>query len=184
MLYSPVLSSPNYLQMDNSTCVLGNELEYLTHIPLSGLDIKLIGLHSTLGSLHITWSGLHVTLNGLYTRYKMVAHMIMMMMMADSSQRRIWGRLMVSSCMLVVGCRVRLLLRRLYCTFYRQWFRMRMIGMLLALSASCDFPSRLHASLPRTYDWGTPTVSVWGLLLPWLMLNAWLGRLNTSHSRQ
>ena len=90
----------------------------------------------------------------------MMMMMMMVMMMADSWQWRIWGRLMVSSCMLVVVCRVRLLMRRPNCTSYRQWFGMRMIGMLLALSASCDFPSRLHASLPRTYDWGTPTVSV------------------------
>ena len=38
-----------------------------------------------------------------------------------------------------------------YCTLDRRRFGLRMIGMLLALSASCVFLSRLHASLPRTY---------------------------------
>ena len=36
---------------------------------------------------------------------------------------------------------------------------MRMIGMLLALSASCMFPLQLHASLPWTYNWLSSLVS-------------------------
>ena len=68
-----------------------------------------------------------------------------------SSQTRIWGRLMVSSCMLVGGCRVRFLMSRPYCTLDRRRFELRTIEMLHALSASCVIPSRLQASLPRTY---------------------------------
>ena len=60
---------------------------------------------------------------------------------------------MVNSCTLVGGCRDRFLMRTLYCTFDRRKFGMRMVGMLLALSASCVSPLRLHASLPRTDDW-------------------------------
>ena len=73
--------------------------------------------------------------------------------MADSSQTRIWRRLMVRFCMLVGVCRVRYLMRIPYCTLDRRWFGLRMIGMLPALSASCVFLLRLHASVPRIYDW-------------------------------
>ena len=60
---------------------------------------------------------------------------------------------MVNSCMLVGGCRDRFLMRTPYRTLDGRRFGMRMVGMLLALSASCIFPLRLHASLPRTSDW-------------------------------
>ena len=57
------------------------------------------------------------------------------------------GRLMVCSYMLTGGCRIWFLM----CTpLDRQRFCLRMIGMLLALSASCIFPLQLHASLPWT----------------------------------
>ena len=39
-----------------------------------------------------------------------------------------------------------------YCTLDRRRFWLRMIGMLLSLSASCFFRLQLHASLPRTYN--------------------------------
>ena len=68
-------------------------------------------------------------------------------------RRGLLGRLMVDSCTLTGGCRDRFLMRTLYSTLDRRRCGMRMIGMLLALSASCLFPFRLHASLPRTYNW-------------------------------
>ena len=70
-------------------------------------------------------------------------------------RRGFLGRLMVKSCTLVGGCRDRFLMRTLYCTLDRRRFgmRMRMVGMLLALSVSCFSHLRLHASLPRTYNW-------------------------------
>ena len=63
------------------------------------------------------------------------------------------GSLMVSSCMLAGGCRVRFLTCTPYCTLDRRRFGMRMVRMLLALSAFCVFPLRLYASLPRTHNW-------------------------------
>ena len=60
---------------------------------------------------------------------------------------------MVNSCMLVGGCRDRFLMHTPYRTLDRRRFGMRMVGMLLALSASCVFPLRLYASLPWTYNW-------------------------------
>ena len=64
-----------------------------------------------------------------------------------------WGKLMVNSWTLVSGCRDRFLMRTPCCILDRRWFGLRMIGMLLALSASWVFPLWLHASLPRTYNW-------------------------------
>ena len=72
--------------------------------------------------------------------------------MAHSSHTRILGRLMVSSCNLVGGCRVRFLMHGPHRTLDRRWFGLRMTGRLLALSASCIFPLRLHASLSQTFD--------------------------------
>ena len=74
-----------------------------------------------------------------------------MMMMADSLQMRILGRLVVSSCMLVGDCRVWFLMHRPYCTLDRQRFGLKMIGMLhaffcllrLSFVASCLFASNL-----------------------------------------
>ena len=60
---------------------------------------------------------------------------------------------MVSSCMLVGGCRDRFLMRTPSRTLDRQRFGMRMVMMLLGLSASCVFPLRLYASLPWTHNW-------------------------------
>ena len=60
---------------------------------------------------------------------------------------------MVSSWVFVGGCTDRFLMCTPYCTLDRRRFGMRMIGMLLTLSASCVFPSRLHACLTPTYDW-------------------------------
>ena len=50
-----------------------------------------------------------------------------------------FGRSMVNSCMLVGGCNDRFLMHPPYCSLDRQRFWMRMVGMLLALSASCVF---------------------------------------------
>ena len=60
---------------------------------------------------------------------------------------------MVNSCMLVGGCRDRFLMCTPYRTLDRRRFGMRIVGVLLTLSASCVFPLWLHASLPRTYNW-------------------------------
>ena len=60
---------------------------------------------------------------------------------------------MVNSCTLVGGCRDGFLMRTPYCTLDRRRFGMRMVEMLLALSASCVFLLRLYAFLPRTYNW-------------------------------
>ena len=54
--------------------------------------------------------------------------------------------------MLAGGHRIRLLMRRPYCTLERRRFGLRIIWMLLTVFASCVFPLRLHASLLRTYD--------------------------------
>ena len=70
------------------------------------------------------------------------------------------GRWMVCSRMLAGGCRVRFWMRRPYCTLDRRRYGLRMVEMLLVLSASCVFPLRLHASLPRTYDWIFSLMSV------------------------
>ena len=61
--------------------------------------------------------------------------------------------MMFSSCMLVGRCGVRFLMRTPYRTLDRRRFGMRMVGMLLVLSAFCVFPLRPHASLPRTHNW-------------------------------
>ena len=44
-------------------------------------------------------------------------------------------------------------MRTPYCILDRRRFWMRIVGMLLALSASCVFPLRLYASLPQTHNW-------------------------------
>ena len=54
--------------------------------------------------------------------------------------------------MLTGDRRVRLLMRRPYCTLERRRFGLRIIWMLLTVFASCVFPLRLHASLLRTYN--------------------------------
>ena len=54
--------------------------------------------------------------------------------------------------MLTGDRRVRLLMRRPYCTLERRRSELRIIWMLLTGFASCVFPLGLHASLPRTYD--------------------------------
>ena len=58
-----------------------------------------------------------------------------------------FGRLKVNSCMLAGGCRDRILMRTPYRTLDRRRFGMRMVGKLLALSASCVFSLRFYASL-------------------------------------
>ena len=95
--------------------------------------------------------------------------------MAGSSQTGIWGRLMVSSCMLVGDCRVRFWMRTPYRTLNRRRFGLRTIGMLLALSASCVFTLRLQASLSRTYDWLFSLMSAicFGLRPPAAMTDGW-----------
>ena len=55
---------------------------------------------------------------------------------------------MVNSCMLIRGCGDGFLMLTPSCTLDRRRFGFRMIGMLLALSASCIFLLRLYASLP------------------------------------
>ena len=96
--------------------------------------------------------------------------------MADSLQMRIWGRLMVSSCMLVGGCRAWFMMCRSYCTLDRWRFGIRMIGMLLALSdISWVSPLGLHFSLPRTHNWlfSLMSANCLGLRPPAAMTDAW-----------
>ena len=69
--------------------------------------------------------------------------------MPHSSQTRIVGKIDVNSCTPYGGCRGRFLMPSPYCTLNRRRFGVRMVWMLLALSASCVFTLRLHASLPR-----------------------------------
>ena len=70
--------------------------------------------------------------------------------MAHSPQTKIVGKV-DGQFLLVGGCRDRFFMRTPYSTLDRQ-FGMRMVGMLLALSASCVFPLRLYASQPRTHN--------------------------------
>ena len=86
--------------------------------------------------------------------------------MAHPSKTRIveLGRLMVNSGMLVG--RDRFLMHTLYRTLDRRRFGMRMVGMLLALSASCVLPLRLQ--IP-SYD-GDDSASVVLGLIPLIML--------------
>ena len=90
------------------------------------------------------------------SHYKSGVKQCMHVCMADSWKTRVCGRLMVSFLVwsvFVGGCRVRFWTCRPYRTLDRPRFGLRMIGMLLALSASCLSPVRLHASLPRSYVW-------------------------------
>ena len=82
---------------------------------------------------------------------------------------------MVSSCMLIGGCRVWFLMHTSYRFLDIQRFGLRMTGMLLALFASCIFPLRLHASLPRTYNWlfSMMSASCLGLRPPAAMTGGW-----------
>ena len=96
-------------------------------------------------------------------------------------RRGLLGRLMVTSCMLFGGCRDRFLMRTPYRTLDRWRFGMRMVGMLLAPSASCIFPSRLYASLPRTHNWLISLMSTRCLSLrpPAAMADGWFLPLQT-----
>ena len=82
---------------------------------------------------------------------------------------------MVSSCMLVGGCRDQFLMHNLYRTLDRQRFGMRMVRMLLTLSASCLFPLRLYASLPWTHNWlfSLMSTNCLGLRPPAAMTDGW-----------
>ena len=95
--------------------------------------------------------------------------------MADFLRMRILGRMMVSCCMIVGGCRVWFLIRTPYCTSDRRRFGLRKIGMLHALSSCCVSLLRLHASPPRTYDWlfSLMSASCLGLRLPVAMTDGW-----------
>ena len=95
----------------------------------------------------------------------------MMMVMALSLQTRIVGKV-DGQFLLVGGCRDRFFMRTPYSTLDRQ-FGMRMVGMLLALSASCVFPLRLYASQPRTHNglFSLMSASCLGLRPPVAMTN-------------
>ena len=60
--------------------------------------------------------------------------------MADSARTTMRKSRGSSSCMPFTGCTVRFLLRRPNCTLLRRRLGLRMIGRLLAPSASCVFP--------------------------------------------
>ena len=80
--------------------------------------------------------------------------------------------------MLVGGCRVPTWCTPLsahtpYSTLDRWRFGLRMIVVLLTLSASCIFPLQLHTSLPQTYDWLFSLMSANCLRPPAAMTNGW-----------
>ena len=99
-----------------------------------------------------------------------------------SRRRGLLGRLMVNSCMLVGGCRDWFFMRAPYRTLDRQRFGMRMVGMLLALPppafSLCGFMPVCLKLTTGFSHWWTPAVSVWGLLLPWLMADPRLCKLS------
>ena len=90
-------------------------------------------------------------------------------MIADSSQTRILGRFMVSSCVLFCGFRVCSLTRRPFCTLNRRRFGLRMIGMPLTLSAPvsilCSFMPLCLELTSNFSHWRVPAILVWSLLL-------------------
>ena len=98
--------------------------------------------------------------------------------MANSSQTRIWGRLMVSSCMLVGGCRVLILDAQTLLPFGQakvwaedDWDAARsfcLLRLCFILAASCLSASNYTTGISH---WWAPVVSVWGLLLSWLMVD-------------
>ena len=87
---------------------------------------------------------------------------------------------MVSFFMLVGGCRVWFLMCTPYCTLDGWTFGLRIIGMLLALSAPCVFPLRFYTSLPRTYNWLFSLMSTnsFGLRPPSVMADSHLRKLS------
>ena len=90
------------------------------------------------------------------------------------------GRLMVDSCMLVGGRRDRFLMRTPYRTLDRRRFGMRMVRMLFLPPAFflCGFmPLCLELTTGFSHRW-VPTVSVWGFVLPRLMLDSRLCKLS------
>ena len=90
-------------------------------------------------------------------------------------RRESLGRSIVSSCVLVGGCRDWLLMHTPFRTLDRRRFGMRMIGMLLALSAFCVFHLRLYTSLPRTHNWLFSLISASCLVFrpPAAMTDGW-----------
>ena len=99
-------------------------------------------------------------------------------------RRELLGRLMVSSWLLVGGCRDRFLMRVPYRTLDRRRLGMRVVGMLLALSASCVLPLRRYASLPRTHIWlfSLMSASCLGLRPPAAMTVGWFPSVQAASS--
>ena len=85
------------------------------------------------------------------------------------------GRLMISYCTPVGGCRVGFLMRRPCCFLDRWRFRPRMIGRLLASCTSCVCPLWHYDSVPWTYDWPFSLMSAncLGLRPPAVMTDGW-----------
>ena len=98
----------------------------------------------------------------------------LMMITADSSQTRIWdGWWSVLACLPVAV--VYFFMHIPYCSLDRWRFGPRMVGRMLALSASFIFPLQLYASLPQTYDWLFSLMSTicLGLRPPAAMTDGW-----------
>ena len=87
----------------------------------------------------------------MYTTY--VLSLLIFMMMAAYLQARIFEK--VDGQFLHAHWWLRSLILDVHTLmhFGQTKFGLRMTDMLIALSASCVFPLRLHTSLPQTYDW-------------------------------
>ena len=97
--------------------------------------------------------GYLATTNMAGDTFSELGSLLLMMMMAHSSQTRIVRKVDGQYLHARGGCRDRFLMRTSYRTLDRRRFGMRMVVMLLALSASCVFHFRLYVSLPRTHTW-------------------------------
>ena len=108
-----------------------------------------------------------------------------MMMMADSSQMRIFGKVdgQFLHCLLV-AIEADSRCAQPTALWARRRFGLKMIGMLLALSASCVFPLHLHVSLPRTYKWlfSLMSANCLGLRSPAAMTDGWFPPVEAASS--
>ena len=108
-----------------------------------------------IGTLHLSWNG---SSSYIFRELKFYFSAMFHSSRPDSSflaDKDCWEGLMVHPCTLVGGWKDRFLMRTPYCILDRRRFGIRMVGVLLALSASCVYPLQLHVSLPRSrsHNW-------------------------------